>query len=108
MFDEALKSYFADRHFPPPEVRKQVSEKLNIAAKTGDSSPARWVWGVVLYNLLVSAALIYALRLFLGPSIIVYVVMAYVSLSVLATIIIVVFSLSLQARKTVTFDHTRG
>ena len=109
IFDETLKAYFADRHPPPPDVREQVREKLKAAAATpvNEPSPARWLWGVVLYNILVSAALIYALRLFLGPSIFVYVFVAYASFSLLATVVVVAFSLGLQARETMAFPHMR-
>jgi len=101
IFDETLKAYFADRHSPPPKVREIVSQKLREASHISTANkdtPSRWVWGVALYNLLVSAALIYGLRLFFGPSVIVYAVAAYALLSMLASVAIVAYGLSMWAR----------
>ena len=98
IFDGTIKAYFAERHFPPPEIREQVSQKIRAAARAGPINtgpPLRWIWGVALYNFLVSAALVYALMLLFGPSIVVLAVAVYVLLSLLATVVIVTVSLSL-------------
>ena len=99
--DKTLRIYFADRQPPPSEVREHVSQKLRAAARADPvrtGTPSRWVWGVALYNFLISAALVYALMLLLGPGIIVLAVGVYVTLSLIATAVIITVSLGLLVK----------
>ena len=86
--DSALKAYFSERHPLPPGVKAQVDGQLKEAAAKASSmsvfTPSRWIWGLVVYDLFISVAILFILWLFFGQGIIVFLSAAYASLSLIA------------------------
>jgi len=89
--DEQLSDYFSKRQNVPPEVKAQLREKLlSQPIHSSQSSPesSRWLWGVVVIEILLSTALAMLTWMFFG-TILFYTVAAYAVLSLLCSVVII-------------------
>jgi hypothetical protein len=86
--DEKLKKYFSQREDVPPEIRAQTFAMLKEAEnRDATQTPSRWIWSVVLFDFLISSAILFALWVLFGQGIIVYAVTIFCGMSLLAAVV---------------------
>ena len=86
-----LRAYYSNRVSVPPQLQEQIMTQIRKkeAIKTiGPQTSPRWIWSVVLYDFLISSAILYILWVFFGQSLVVYGAIAFVGFSLLAAVII--------------------
>jgi len=100
--DEVLKNHFSGRIQPPPEIKLAVAAQLNTAKNMKVSFVPRWIWSVVAYDFILSAAILSALWMLFGQSLIMYVAAVFVGLSLMSAVVVVTVTQLLQGRDLVT------
>ena len=85
--DEMLKSYFSGRSQPPTEVKAALNQKIRIAAQKRET---KWVWAIMIYTVIFSAALAFAVWVFTGSEIFVFVFGIFLFISTASSVAITI------------------
>lgn len=89
--DKAMQLYFSKRSAPPPALQEQLKQKLIEAEaqeNTVNKGSPRLIWSVLLYDFLISSAIIFGLWILFGPHLLVYAITIFTVLSLLAAVVI--------------------
>lgn len=81
--DDALKKFFSEREEVPQTLRAQTLARL---AENEAAAPSRWVWGVVAFDFLISAAVLCAVWVLFGQGIVAFSATVFTGMSLVAVI----------------------
>ncbi|MCL2386540.1 MAG: hypothetical protein FWC89_03215 [Defluviitaleaceae bacterium] len=95
--DNELQKYFSARTPPPPELTARTLTKLAEAREREAESvnsisvSSIRVWGIVAFDFVISAAILFALWMLFGHGIVVYLVTLFIGMSLFSVVAVAVF-----------------
>ncbi|MCL2198779.1 MAG: hypothetical protein FWB80_07635 [Defluviitaleaceae bacterium] len=83
-YDEELKIYFSERTPLPYGLREQTFAKL----KEAKEAKSNWIWGIIAFDFIISASILYAGWLMFGQGIFMYFVTIIFAMSLVAAVVV--------------------